>query len=68
MLSCQKVEDIKQNLFDYCRQIEEKVNSISGEILMDSTPPPNNTNISRENISPAVSSVFSNEKDKDRRS
>ena len=61
------VEDIKQNLSDYCGQIEEKVNSISGETLIDSATPSNNTNISCEDTSSAVSSVFSNEKDKDRR-
>ena len=65
------VDDIKQNLSDYFRQIEDKVDSLSGETLIYSAPSPTSANISHDLVKifhlQYISSVFSNEKDRDRR-
>jgi len=61
------VKDIKLKLSDHCKQVEAKIASLTSDSLMETTPLPNNQNLSHKDISHAVSSVFNEEKEKNKR-
>jgi len=61
------VEDIKLKISDHCKQVKAKIASLTSDTLMDTTPSPNNPNLSHKDISQAVSSVFNEEKEKNKR-
>ena len=61
------VKDIELKLTDHCKQVTAKIAGLSSDSLMDTTPSPNNSNLSHKDISHAVSSVLQEEKEKSKR-